>query len=321
LSTSIVTGGAGFLGSHLVDALAKSGEWVIVLDNLTTGRLGNLESSICSGRVTFVYTDVAVDQTSLRAIIAGSGAKSIEKIYHFASPASSTSAFGVHPRETLAVNDLGTMSLIDIALEYRARFIFASSEIEPGTSADPQGDGLSGNLDSIGPFCYDACKRFGEAAVVAAAGKGALDARIVRFSECYGPRMRGDTLIPVLFEAVASRQPLPIEGSGEQTRCLTYVEDAIELLLLVAQEQQPSLEPVNIGNDDERRVVDIAKLLANVARSDFTPMFVPARRSERPHRCPDLARARALGWRPTTSLEDGMQFTYDWFSRESQLFV
>jgi len=323
LITSIVTGGAGFLGSHLVDALAKRGESVVVLDNLTTGRLGNLERAISSGRVTFVYADVAVDRTSLRAIVAGSGTKKIDSIYHLASPAS-PSAHSAHPWETLAVNGLGTMSLIDIALEHRARFIFSSTaEIYGDPLVHPQAEDYFGNVDPIGPrSCYDEGKRFGEAAVAAAVNKRSLDGRIVRFFNCYGPRMQtaDGQLIPAFFEAAANRQPLPIQGTGEQTRSLTYVDDAIELLLMVAEQQQSSLQPINIGNDEEKSVMDIARSLADVLRVDFIPEFIPGRPSG-PLRRPDIARARGLGWKPTTSLEDGLRLTFDWFSRESQLFV
>ena len=255
MTTSIVTGGAGFLGSHLVDALAKRGESVVVLDNLTTGRLANLESAISSGRVTFVYADVAVDATALREILAGGGVTKVDCIFHLASPAS-PNAYSRHPWETLAVNGIGTMSLIDIALQHHARFIFSStSEVYGDPLVHPQSEDYFGNVDPIGPrSCYDEGKRFGEAAVAAAVSKRGLAGRIVRFFNCYGPRMQSadGRLIPALLEAAANRAPLPIQGTGEQTRSMTYVDDAIELLLLVADRRQPMLQPINIGSDDER---------------------------------------------------------------------
>jgi dTDP-glucose 4,6-dehydratase len=323
LITSIVTGGAGFLGSHLVDELAKRGESVVVVDNLSTGRLGNLESRISSGQVTFVYADVAVDRTALRSVIAGSGAKKIDNVYHFASPAG-PAAYSAHPWETLAVNGLGTMSLIDIALEYRARFIFASTSSTCGDPLiEPRTDHRLHAGSVQGRSFYDAGKRFGEAAVAAAVEKRGLDASIVRFFNCYGPRMQNSDgrLIPTLLEAIANRQPLPIQGTGQQTRSMTYVEDAIELLLIVAEQPQSSFAPIDIGSDDERSVIDIARTLAEVVRVDFVPQFVPARRGDSQRRRPDLAAARRLGWNPTTELGDGLRVTYDWFSRESQLFV
>jgi nucleoside-diphosphate-sugar epimerase len=324
LSTSIVTGGAGFLGSHLVDALVKRGESVVVLDNLTTGRLGNLESAISSGRVTFIYADVAADSTSLHAIFFGSGIKKIDSIYHLASP-TSPNASTAHPWETLAVNGLGTMSLVDIAIRHRARFIFSStSEVYRDPLVHPQPEDYFGNVDPIGPrSCYDEGKRFGEAAMVAAVEKRTIDGRIVRFFDCYGPRMQNadGRLIPALLEAAANRQPLPIQGTGEQTLSMTYVDDAIELLLMVADQPQSRLQPIDIGNDDERTVIEIAKSLADVLRIDFVPEFLPGRPSDPQRRRPDLARARALGWKPTHSLEDGLRITYDWFSRDSRLFI
>ncbi len=324
MRTSIVTGGAGFLGSHLVDALVRRGESVIVLDNLTTGRLANLEQAISSGRATFVYSDVAVDTASLRSILATSGVKKVDAVYHLASPAS-PNAYSAHPWETLAVNGLGTMSLIEIALEHRARFVFSStSEIYGDPLVHPQPEDYFGNVDPIGPrSCYDEGKRFGEASVAAAVDKRGLDGRIVRFFNCYGPRMQhaDGRLIPALFEAVANGRPLPIQGTGEQTRSMTYVDDAIALLLIVADRAQLALAPVNIGNDDERSVLEIAKSLAAVLRIDFEPEFLAGRPGDPQRRRPDLSRARSLGWAPSTSLEDGLRTTYDWFTRESQLFV
>jgi nucleoside-diphosphate-sugar epimerase len=324
VTTSIVTGGAGFLGSHLVDALAKRGESVVVLDNLTTGRLANLESAISSGRVTFVYADVAVDATALREILAGGGVTKVDCIFHLASPAS-PNAYSRHPWETLAVNGIGTMSLIDIALQHHARFIFSStSEVYGDPLVHPQSEDYFGNVDPIGPrSCYDEGKRFGEAAVAAAVSKRGLAGRIVRFFNCYGPRMQSadGRLIPALLEAAANRAPLPIQGTGEQTRSMTYVDDAIELLLLVADRRQPMLQPINIGSDDERSVNEIARLLAHVLQVEFTPEYSAGRPGDPQRRRPDLRRARALGWQAATSLEDGLRLTYDWFSRESGLFV
>jgi len=315
---TIVTGGAGFLGSHLTASLVESGRHVLILDNLTTGNVRNLERSVSSGRATFVYGDVAVPLGELRALIDSADVGPIEAIYHLASPAS-PEAYNARPWETLAVNAIGTMSLIDFALERNARFIFSStSEIYGDPLVHPQPESYFGNVDPIGPrACYDEGKRFGEAAISSAFRSMRLDGRLVRLFNCYGPHMdmRDGRLVPALFEAIAAGKPLPIQGTGMQTRSLTYVADAIELILLVMETEQATLEPVNVGNDDERSVLDIAQTLAAVAKVPFDVQFVDGREGDPQRRKPDLTRARSFGWEPTTSLEDGLQATMAWFTK------
>jgi len=188
---SLVTGGAGFLGSHLVDTLIAQGDEVIIADNLSTGLLRNIDVALRGGRATFVYLDVAQPLGEIRRpILEAARFKRIDRVFHFASPAS-PDAYGAHPWETLCVNGLGTMSLIDLSIEQGARLIYAStSEIYGDPLVHPQPESYFGNVDPIGPrACYDEGKRFGEAALsVAVAGRG-LDGRIVRFFNCYGPRM------------------------------------------------------------------------------------------------------------------------------------
>ncbi len=322
--TSIVTGGAGFLGSHLVDALVKRGEAVVVLDNLTTGRLANLERAISSGRVAFVYTDVAADTASLRAVLTSSDVRGAATIYHLASPAS-PNACGARPWQTLAVNALGTMSLIEIALDYGARLVFASTcEVYEDPLVYAQPEDYFHNTDPMGPrSCYREAKRFGEAVVTAAVRNFGLDACIVRFFNCYGPRMqRGDgRLVPALLDAVLQRRPLPIQGNGQQTRSMTYVDDAIKLLLLVAASSQPTLAPVNVGSDDERSVLEIARSLCATLGVEYATEFTSGRPADPQRRRPDLTRARSYGWTPKVPLEQGLRATYDWFAQESSMFV
>ncbi len=322
---SIVTGGAGFLGSHLVDMLVKRGEHVIVLDNLTTGRLANLADAIAGGRATFIYADVATTAGELQAILARANAPAkVSKLYHLASPAS-PSAYQQHPWETLAVNGVGTMSLIDIALERGARFVYSStSEIYGDPLVHPQPETYFGNVDPIGPrSCYDEGKRFAEAAVAAAVTARNLDARIVRFFNCYGPRMQTSDgrLVPALIDAAIERRPFPIQGTGLQTRSMTYVDDAIDLLDRVTLGDNRALAPVNVGSDDERSIIDIAKALAAVLSLDFSAEFVAGRDGDPQRRRPDLERARTYGWTAKTSLEDGLRATYAWYAKESHIFV
>jgi len=322
----LVTGGAGFLGSHLVDALLARGEHVIVMDDLSTGSIANLEAAISSGAATFVYADVATDSATLEALIERAAPRTpLSAIYHLAS-AASPDAYGARPWETLRVNGLGTMSLIDVALAHGARFIYAStSEIYGDPLVHPQPESYWGNVDPIGPrSCYDEGKRFGEAAIAAAVRVRDLDGRIVRFFNCYGPRMeRGDgRLIPALLDAIAEERPLPIQGTGLQSRSLTYVDDAIALLLHVGTlPRSAELRPVNIGADDERSVLDIARALAAVAGVECRLEHSAGREGDPQRRRPDMTRARALGWAPRVSIEDGLRRTFRWFTDARPAYV
>ena len=322
---SLITGGAGFVGSHLADALVASGEEVIIADDLSTGNLRNVETAIQSGRGTFVFCDVARPLPDLRATLEeGLKGRRLSAIYHLASPAS-PEAYGNHPWETLAVNSVGTMSLIDLALEHGARFLYTStSEIYGDPLVHPQPESYFGNVDPVGErACYDEGKRFSEAAVSVAVRSRGLDARIVRFFNCYGPRMSAadGRLIPALFEAVAAPRPLPIHGTGLQTRSMTFVDDAIALLQIVMARPAERLQPVNIGSDDERSVLEIAEAFASAAGVPFEIEKLAARPADPQRRKPDLTLARSFGWAPTTPLEAGLRTTIDWFRSASLSYV
>ena len=321
----LITGGAGFLGSHLASSLVDGGDTIVIIDNLSSGRLRNLDHAISSGRATFVFGDVAVAPDRLDTMIADALAgRTLDRIWHLASPAS-PEAYGAHPWETLAVNGTATMALIEVALRYDARFLYTStSEIYGDPLVHPQPESYFGNVDPIGPrSCYDEGKRFGEAAVATAVRVKGLDGRLVRFFNCYGPMMeQGDgRLVPALIDAVLNGKPMPIQGTGKQTRSMTFVDDAIELLRLVMERPQPSLQPINIGNDDERSVEDIARALAAVTGTPFNPAYESAREGDPQRRKPDLTLARGYGWTPSTSLEDGLRVTWQWFSEERLAFA
>ncbi len=321
---SLVTGGAGFLGSHLVDRLIADDDEVIVLDNLSTGKLANIEVPLASGSATFIYGDCATSAGTLSGYLRSAKVTKLDRIFHLASPAS-PEAYGAHPWETLAVNSLGTMALIDIAVAHQATLVYSStSEIYGDPLVHPQPESYFGNVDPIGPrSCYDEGKRFGEAAVAAGVAARGLDGRIVRFFNCYGPRMeRGDgRLIPALIDAALSKKPLPIQGTGQQTRSMTFVADALDLLLLVAAARQGRLQPVNIGNDDERSVEEIARVFAQVVGIPFEATYSSGRPGDPQRRRPDITVARSLGWSPTTDLETGLAQTYRWFAGERLAFA
>ncbi len=322
---SLVTGGAGFVGSHLVDALLRRGDDVIIVDDLSTGNVRNIGAATESGRATFLYLDVAqtteVLRSTLEPALAG---RRLDRIFHLASPAS-PDAYQAHPWETLAVNGLGTMSLIDIALEHEARFLFTStSEIYGDPLVHPQPEGYFGNVDPIGiRACYDEGKRFAEAAVSVAVRSRGLDGRLTRFFNCYGARMSqaDGRLIPALAEAVAAGRPFPIHGTGMQTRSMTYIDDAIRLLMTVAESAPAAFQPVNIGNDEERTVLEIAEAFAKAAGVPFVVEHLPGREGDPQRRKPDLTFARSLGWEPQVGLEEGLRATIAWLAEVSLTYV
>jgi nucleoside-diphosphate-sugar epimerase len=322
--TSLVAGGAGFVGSHLVEALVSRGEQVVVVDDLSTGEVRNLAGVLPTGQATFIHADVAVPMAELCDLLERAGIPRVDAIYHLASPAS-PEAYGAHPWETLRVNSIGTMSLIDLALRYGARMLFAStSEVYGDPLEHPQRESYFGNVDSIGPrSCYDEGKRFGEAAMAAAWRANGLHGRIVRLFNCYGPRMDSadGRLVPALIAAALVGKPLPIQGTGAQTRSMTYVSDAIDLILRVAGTPQVVLQPINVGNDDERSVLEIAHAVATAVGVPFDVDFVPARENDPQRRKPDLTLAREYEWSPKVSLEEGLQQTVSWFKNERPAFA
>lgn len=321
----LITGGAGFIGSHLANTLVDDGDHVVIVDNLSSGHVRNLEYAVSSGRTTFIYGDVAVPVDQLDGLVRDAlRGRSVDRVWHLASPAS-PDAYGAHPWETLAVNGFATMSLIDFALAHNARFLYTStSEIYGDPLVHPQPESYFGNVDPIGPrSCYDEGKRFGEAAVATAVRVRGLDGRLVRFFNCYGPMMEaGDgRLVPALIDAILNKKPMPIQGTGKQTRSMTFVDDAISLLRMVMERPQPKLQPINIGNDDERSVEDIARALAAVTGTAFAPIYQTAREGDPQRRKPDLTLARTYGWSPSTSLEEGLRITWRWFAEERLAFA
>jgi nucleoside-diphosphate-sugar epimerase len=319
MRVTIVTGGAGFVGSHLVDQLVAEGKHVVAIDNLLTGRLANLEAALASKRATFVYADVAERNADLLGLVTDVGVTSIEEIYHLASPAS-PEAYGAYPWETLEVNAIGTFAAVELALTFDARLLFAStSEIYGDPLEHPQPESYFGNVNPVGPrACYDEGKRFGEALISVAARTRGLRAAIARLFNCYGPRMElGDgRLVPALLQAAYQKERLPIHGDGSQTRSMTYVDDVARGLILVARAEAGAY-PVNLGTEDERSVVEIAQALANVAGVIYDPVFLAARPEDPQRRRPSIERARKLGWEPHTRLEDGLRATHHWFTKEA----
>jgi nucleoside-diphosphate-sugar epimerase len=318
----LVTGGAGFLGSHLVDRLVENGEEVAVIDDLSTGRIANLERALSSGRATFIYGDVGGSTDAVGALVKPARVGRLTAIYHLASPAS-PDAYAAKQRATLAANGIGTHGCIELALAHGATLVFAStSEVYGDPHVHPQPETYFGNVNPVGPrSCYDEGKRYGEALVAAAIRENGLRGRIVRLFNAYGPRMslRDGRLIPSLLEAVTENRPMPIHGSGQQTRSMTYVEDVVNGLLLIEAANLAEPWPVNLGGSEEQTVLEIARRVATIAGVAFVATHLDARPEDPQRRSPDLTRAWDLGWRPQTSFNVGMRATYEWWTADALL--
>jgi len=302
----LVSGGAGFLGSHLCDQLLQNGHSVIALDNFITGRRENLAH--LAGEQCFTLLEGDLCQAPL---------PDVEAIFHLASPAS-PEGYGRYPLETMLVNSTGTHRLLELARAQGALFLLAStSEVYGDPLEHPQSEGYWGNVDPIGPrSCYDESKRFAEAVTTVYQQKYGVDARIVRIFNCYGPRSAPDDgrLIPNFVTQALHGEPITVYGDGTQTRSLCYVSDLVRGLDLAMFRQGTRGQLFNLGNPDERTVLEYARLVKEIARTPSSIVHVEPRPGEIARRCPDIGRARSqLGWSPTTPLEEGLRATIDWF--------
>jgi dTDP-glucose 4,6-dehydratase len=305
---AIVTGGAGFLGSHLVDRLLAEGYEVIALDNLITGRIENITHLAGHERFRFIKQDVTeylyIDGT-------------VDIVFHFASPASPVD-FITKPIQILKVNALGTHKTLGLARAKGARYVLAStSEVYGDPLVHPQPEDYVGNVNPVGVRgAYDEGKRFAEAMTMAYHRHHGLDTRIVRIFNTFGERMRLDDgrMIPNFIGQALRGEPITVYGDGQQTRSLCYVSDLIEGIWRLSQLSNFH-EPVNIGNPDERTVLEVARLIKQLAHSPSEIIFRPLLSRDEPRRRkPDITRARQLlGWEPTVSLEEGLRRTLDYF--------
>jgi nucleoside-diphosphate-sugar epimerase len=303
----LVAGGAGFVGSHLVDLLVAQGAEVVVLDNFLTGSTVNL-AHLPAGRVTVVRgpAEEAPDGE-------------FDRVYHLASPAS-PDAYTAHQVATLMANSLGTKRLLDVALQARARFLLAStSEVYGDPLEHPQAETYWGHVDPVGPrSMYDEAKRFAEALVVAYVRERGADARIARIFNSYGPRMQlNDGRMPSSFVGAALRgEPLPVHGDGSQTRSLCFVGDTVSGLVAVMERGRVA-EAYNVGRQDEMSVLDFAREVLRQAGTGAPIQFVAGRPQDIRRRCPDARKSEhELGWRAVTPLADGLRETVSWYRRQ-----
>jgi dTDP-glucose 4,6-dehydratase len=304
---AMVTGGAGFLGSHLCERLISEGYSVVCVDNLSTGTSENVVH--LEGESDFEYIEQDV---TLPVEIRGG----LDEVYHFASPASPAD-FERIPVRILEVGSLGTQNLLDLALAKGARFMLAStSEVYGDPLVHPQHEDYRGNVSTTGVrSVYDEAKRYAEALTMAYHRRHVLDTRIVRIFNSYGPRMREDDgrMIPNFISQALAGRPLTLYGDGSQTRSVQYVDDLVEGVrrLMKARECRPT----NIGNPVEYRVREVAEMIIDLAGSPSEIVHRPLPEDDPRRRCPDISRAReVLGWEPRTDASEGLEKTLRWFA-------
>jgi dTDP-glucose 4,6-dehydratase len=300
----VVTGGAGFVGSHLVDALVARGDRVTVVDNLITGRRENLAHHAGRADLSLLVKDV-----SEGVFVSGA----VDAILHLASPASPRD-YLEHPIATLKVGSLGTHNALGFARAKGARFLLAStSEVYGDPEVTPQPESYWGHVNPIGPrSCYDEAKRFAEALTMAYRRVHGLDTQIVRIFNTYGPRMRTDDgrALPAFLDAAERGLPLKVFGDGRQTRAFCYVSDTVAGILAVLDRGDG--EPYNVGRAGEISILDLAALVQRATGSRSPILHDAAMPDDPRRRDPDLTRLKALGWSPQVSLEEGLRSTVAW---------
>jgi dTDP-glucose 4,6-dehydratase len=304
----VVTGGAGFLGSHICEELLGRGDEVVAIDNLLTGSIDNI--SHLFGRKGFVF--VEHDVTNFVHV---SGR--VDAVMHFASPASPVD-YLEHPIKTLKVGSLGTHKTLGLAKDKGARYMLAStSEVYGDPQVHPQTEDYWGHVNPVGPRgVYDEAKRFAEAMAMAYHRSHGVDVRIVRIFNTYGPRMRphdGRVVSNFVVQGLAGK-PLTVYGDGSQTRSFCYVDDEVRGLLALLDCDY--VGPVNIGNPDEFTVLELAQLVLEMTGSSSEIVHEPLPVDDPTQRRPDISLARrVLGWTPEVPLEQGLRRTAEWFAR------
>jgi dTDP-glucose 4,6-dehydratase len=306
---AVVTGVAGFLGSHLAEALLAQGWQVVGLDNLLTGRMDNIEALLAKPGFTFEHYDVT-------HFVHVQGA--VDAVLHFASPASPVD-YLEYPIKTLKVGALGTHNTLGLALAKGARYLVAStSEVYGDPLVHPQPETYWGNVNPVGPRgVYDEAKRYAEALTLAYHRAHGLEVRIVRIFNTYGPRLRpadGRVVSNFLVQAMDGK-PLTVFGDGRQTRSFCYVDDEVRGILALLESDE--IGPVNIGNPNEFTILELAEMVQRISGSSSDIVHEPLPVDDPTQRRPDISLARrVLGWEPRVELEEGLTRTLDWYRSE-----
>ncbi|WP_324671916.1 UDP-glucuronic acid decarboxylase family protein [Hymenobacter sp. GOD-10R] len=302
----LITGGAGFLGSHLCDRFLAEGYHVIAMDNLITGSLANIEHLFGREEFEFYHHDV-----SKFVFVPGK----LDYILHFASPASPIDYLKI-PIQTLKVGSLGTHNLLGLARVKNARILIAStSEVYGDPEVHPQVEEYFGNVNPVGPRgCYDEAKRFQEAITMAYHTHHGLETRIIRIFNTYGPRMRLDDgrVLPAFLSQALRGENLTVFGDGSQTRSFCYVDDLVEGIYRLLLSDYPM--PVNIGNPSEITIKEFGEEIAKLAGVEFKPVYQPLPQNDPMKRKPDITKAKEiLGWEPKVDRAEGLRRTLEFF--------
>jgi len=305
----VVTGGAGFIGSHLCARLLEDGHSVLCVDNLLTSSEQNIDSLRNNSRFVFLQHDVT-QPFNFEA----------EAIFHLASPASPV-GYMEHPIETIMVNSLGTYQMLEQAKKQKALFLFSStSEAYGDPLVHPQREDYWGNVNPVGPrACYDESKRLGETLTMEYYRQFQINARIVRIFNTYGPNSQADDgrMIPNFITQALQNKPLTIYGDGTITRSICYVSDLIEGLIFALFKPLTAGEIFNLGNTEELSVLEFAQTIIRLCQSSSTIIFEPGRIDDPERRRPDISKAQqALGWQHNVSMEEGLKRTISWFNTQ-----
>jgi dTDP-glucose 4,6-dehydratase len=304
---AVVTGGAGFLGSHLCDALLDDSWRVVVVDNLLTGRRRNIAHLANNPRFEFVEKDICVPFDVGK----------VDYVFHFASPASPVD-YHAHGIETLQVGSMGTFHALDVARRYNAKYLVAStSECYGDPLEHPQKETYWGNVNPIGPrSVYDEAKRFTEAATMAYRRYYKVDTRIVRIFNTYGPRMQlnDGRVVPNFMKQALRGEDLTVYGDGSQTRSFCYVSDEVEGFMRLARASEHL--PVNIGNPNEFTILECARQVLDVTGSKSKIRYEPIPEDDPKQRRPDISKARQLlEWEPKIELSEGLKLSLEYFKK------
>ncbi len=311
MQSVLITGGAGFIGSHLCDYLIEKGYKVIALDNLLTGSKKNIERLLGNPNFEFIEADV-----TMQAAI--SSVPHVDFIFHLASPASPID-YQAHPEETLLTNSIGTLNMLNLAKDKKAKILITStSEVYGDPKEHPQKETYFGNVNSFGPrACYDESKRFSEAATYVFLEKYDVDARIIRIFNTYGPRMQKDDgrVVSNFINNALEGKELNIDGDGSQTRSFCFVSDMVEGIFKAVFSDNTRGQIFNLGNPDEYEVKELASKVLILAGSKSKIEYNGKFRIDDPmRRQPDITKAKQiLGWEPKVDLEEGLQKTIEYY--------
>jgi len=314
MQTVLVAGGAGFIGSHLCKSLLRDNYKVICVDNFITSDRNNLKNLLKNPKFTLIKHDIIQPIKNL--------GQNLNYIFHLASPASpnqkSAKSYINHPIETLLVNSQGTCNLLELARQFNAQFLYASSsEVYGDPTMSPQKEDYFGNVNPNGVrSVYDEGKRFGEAITFGYVRKYDLDARIIRIFNTYGPIMQVDDgrVVSNFINQAIRDKPITVYGKGTQTRSLCYVDDMVSGIKLTMFIANTKGEVFNLGNPDERSILDIAKLIKNLTNSRSEIVFEDLPVDDPKTRKPDISRAKKiLGWEPKVVTEEGLRKTIGYF--------